>query len=48
MATSYPKASKSYLTAKSQHVDVASVIFNEANVKITTEGHRHFGHVIGS
>ena len=31
----FPEASKSHLIVKDQHVDVASVIFNETNVKIT-------------
>ena len=44
----FPKVSKSYLIVKNQDVDVASVIFNEANVKITTVAHRHLGAVIGS
>ena len=44
----FQKASKSYLIVKNQQVDFASVIFNETDVKITTEGHRHLGVVIGS
>ena len=42
------KASKSYLIVKNQHVAVASIIFNETDVKITTEGLRYLGAVIGS
>ena len=44
----FPKASKSYVIVKNQNVDVTSVIFNKTDVKITTEGHGHFGAVIGS
>ena len=44
----FSKASKSYLIVKNQHAGVVSVVFNETDVKITTEGHRNLGAVISS
>ena len=42
------RAKKSYLIVKEQHKDKAKEIFEDTNIKISTEGHRHLGSVIGS
>ena len=44
----FPKPSKSYLIVKQQHHNIALETFNDSEVKITTEGKRHLGAVIGS
>ena len=41
-------AKKSYLIVKQQYKDKAKEIFEDTNIKISTEGHRHLGSVIGS
>ena len=41
-------AKKSYLIIKEQYKDKAKGIFEDTNIKISTEGHRHLGSVIGS
>ena len=41
-------AKKSYLIVKEQYKDKAKEIFEDRNIKILTEGHRHLGSVIGS
>ena len=41
-------AKKSYLIVKEQYKDKAKEIFEDTNIKILTEGHRHLGSVIGS
>ena len=42
------KAKKSYLIVKEYYKDKAKEIFKDTNIKISTEGHRHLGSVIGS
>ena len=44
----FPKAEKSFLIVKYQHVDLANKVFQHSNVKITTNGERHLEAVIGS
>ena len=44
----FPKAEKSFLIVKNQHVNLANEVFQHSNVKITTNGERHLGAVIGS
>ena len=44
----YPKPSKFHLTIKEEHLDRAKFIFKRSEVKITKNGQRHFGVVIGS
>ena len=44
----FPKAKKSYLIVKNQHVNLANEVFQHSNVQITTNGERHLGAVIGS
>ena len=41
------RGKKSYLIVKEQHKDKAKEIFEDTNIKISTEGHRHLGSVIG-
>ena len=41
-------AGKLYLIVKNQYKEKAIEIFKNSNIKITTEGHRHLGSVIGS
>ena len=41
-------AKKSYLIVKEQYKDKAKEIFEDTNIKISTEGYRHLGSVIGS
>ena len=41
-------AKKSYLIVKEQYKDKAKVIFQDTNIKISTEGHQHLGSVTGS
>ena len=41
-------AKKSYLIVKEQYKDKAKEIFGDTNIKISTEGRRHLGSVIGS
>ena len=44
----YVNSKKSYLIVKEQYNDKAKEIFDDANIKILTEGHQHLGTVIGS
>ena len=44
----YVNAKKPYLIVKVQYKDKAKEIFEDTNIKISTEGHRHHGLVIGS
>ena len=44
----YPLASKTILIVKPEHQQMAEEIFNESGIKITVEGERHMGAVIGS
>ena len=44
----YPLATKTILIVKPQHRQLAEEIFGGSGVKITTEGERHMGAVIGS
>ena len=41
-------AKKSYLIVKEQYKDKAKEIFEDTNIKISTEGHQHLGSVIES
>ena len=41
-------AKKSHLIVKEQYKDKAKEIFEDANIKISTEGHRHLGSVVGT
>ena len=43
-----PEASKSWLIVKDRYADEAKQIFEGTNIKITTQGKRHLGAVIGS
>ena len=44
----FPKASKSWLTVKHEHIDAAQQTFKGTGINITEEGRRHLGAVIGS
>ena len=44
----FPKASKSYLTVKEDHLPNATTLFDNSNVNITAEGKKHFGVTVGS
>ena len=44
----YPLASKTILIVKPEHRQIAEEIFGDSGVKITTEGERHMGAVIGT
>ena len=44
----FPKASKSHLIVKQQHLTNAKELFADTEVQITTEGQRHLGAIIGS
>ena len=44
----FPEGSKSWLTVKEKEVQKVQSVFKDANIKITTEGQRHLGAVIGS
>ena len=44
----YPEASKSWLTVKEKAKQRAFTVFKDTAIKITTEGQRHLGAVIGS
>ena len=44
----YVNAKRSYLIVKEQYKDKAKEIFEDTSIKISTEGHRHLGSVIGS
>ena len=44
----YVNAKKPYLIVKVQYKDKAKEIFEDTNIKISTEGHRHLGSVIES
>ena len=44
----YPEASKSWLTVKEKAKQRAFTVFKNTAVKITTEGQRHLGAIIGS
>ena len=44
----FPLAKKSLLIVKPQHKQLAEELFNDSGVKITTDGERHMGAVIGS
>ena len=43
----YPRPSKSFLIAKQHYKEYAERIFAGSNIKITTEGARHLGAVLG-
>ena len=43
----YAKASKSWLIVKPQFLEKANEIFENSGLKITTQGRRHLGAVIG-
>ena len=44
----FPEGSKSRLIVKEKEVQKAQSVFKDTNIKITTEGQRHLGAVIGS
>ena len=44
----YIKADKSWLIVKEQHLEAAKTAFHDSEIKITTDGHRHLGAVVGS
>ena len=44
----FPKPSKSYLIVKEKHYNKAVDVFMGSKVKVTSEGKRHIGAVIGS
>ena len=44
----YPKPEKSWLIVKPQFLEQAKEIFSQSGLKITTEGRRHLGAVVGS
>ena len=44
----FPKASKSWLTVKPDHLDSARKMFNGTGINITDHGRKHLGAVIGS
>ena len=44
----FPEGSKSWLIVKEKEVQKAQSVFKDTNIKITTEGQRHLGAVIGS
>ena len=44
----FPKASKSHLILKQQHLTNAKELFVDTEVQITTESQRHLGAIIGS
>ena len=44
----FPEGSKSWLIVKEKVVQKAQSVFKDINIKITTEGQRHLGAVIGS
>ena len=44
----FPEGSKSWLIVKGKGVQKAQSVFKDTNIKITTEGQRHLGAVIGS
>ena len=44
----YPEASKSWLIVKEKAKQRAFTVFKDTAIKITTEGQRHLGAVIGS
>ena len=43
----YPKPSNSFLIVKQHYKEYAEIIFAGSNIKITTEGARHLGAVLG-
>ena len=43
----YPKPSKSFLIVKQHYKEYGERIFAGSNIKITTEGARHLGAVLG-
>ena len=44
----YVNVSKSWLIMKEEYIEIANEIFQVYNIKITTDGHRHRGDVVGS
>ena len=44
----FPEATKSWIIVKEQYEDLAKEVFGGTGVKITNEGKRHLGAVIGS
>ena len=44
----YPNASKSWLTVKGEHFDIATEMFKGTGINITKHGRKHLGAVIGS
>ena len=44
----FPEGSKPWLIVKEKGVQKAQSVFKDANIKITADGQRHLGAVIGS
>ena len=44
----YVNVSKSWLTVKEEYIEIANETFQDYNIKITTDGHRHRGAAVGS
>ena len=44
----FPEPSKSWLIVKEEHYDEAITAFEGSKVKITKEGNRHLGDIVGS
>ena len=44
----YPNAPKSLLIVKEQYLDEAESLFAGSEIKLTTEGQKHLGDVIGN
>ena len=44
----YVNKSKSWLIMKEEYIEIANETFQDCNIKITTDGHRHLVAVIGS
>ena len=44
----YINESKSWLIIKEEYIQIAKETFRDYNIKITTDGHRHLGAVVGS
>jgi len=44
----FPEPSKSWLIVKPKNLDLAREIFNDSQIKVTTDGRKHLGAVVGS
>ena len=43
----FPKATKSYLIVKVEHIEEAKALFSSSKIQITVRGNRHLGAIIG-